>query len=228
MQTFALATNTIDIRNTIAQGKIASLLGIEGGHQLGNSIAALRQFYKLGVRYVTLTHSCHNGEHVSTLIPCRCSDGSFNAHVVFADGAGIFEGLDPFHNGLSPFGESLVHEMNRLGMIVDISHTSDATAIHVLNVSKAPVIWSHSSARSVWDVPRNIPCVYLFRCARLSHCFSGHSDNILRMLGTGPDKKDAVVHVNFAPYFVAAPGRADVKAVADHIDWIGNVAGRRQ
>ena len=67
LQTFALATNTIDIRNTIAQGKIASLLGIEGGHQLGNSIAALRQFYKLGVRYVTLTHSCHNGNLVSMI-----------------------------------------------------------------------------------------------------------------------------------------------------------------
>lgn len=80
--------------------------------------------------------------------------------LVFADSAGIFEPTPtPIHNGLSPLGVSLVHEMNRVGMIVDISHTSDATALHVLNITKAPVIWSHSSARSVWNVPRNVPYV---------------------------------------------------------------------
>lgn len=80
--------------------------------------------------------------------------------LVFADSAGISETPKPLHNGLSALGISLVHEMNRIGMIVDISHTSDDTALHVLNVTKAPVIWSHSSARSVWNVPRNVPCVY--------------------------------------------------------------------
>ncbi|KAF8315012.1 hypothetical protein DL93DRAFT_2079668 [Clavulina sp. PMI_390] len=186
-ETFSFALTSKDIRKAIKAGKIASLMGIEGGHQFGNSIAAVRQLFNLGVRYATLTHSCHN---------------------IFADSAGIFIPPVPLYNGLSDIGVKLVHEMNRIGMIVDISHTSDATAAHVLKVTKAPVIWSHSSAKAVWDVPRNVP------------------DFILEKIGTGPDKVDAVVQVNFAPYFVAAPAKADVKVVADHVEWIAKVAGK--
>jgi len=115
----------------------------------------------------------------------------------------------PLHHGLSPIGVSLVHEMNRLGMIVDISHTSDDTAKHVLKVTKAPVIWSHSSARSVWNVPRNVP------------------DDILELIGTEEGKVDGVVQVNFAPYFVAAPGNSTTAVVADHVEWIAKVAGKK-
>jgi len=185
--TFTLALSSHDIRNAIVNGKIASLLGIEGGHQLGNSIAVLRQYQALGVRYVTLTHACHNA---------------------FADSCGYLPGMIPYHGGLSSLGRSLIDEMNRLGVLVDLSHTSDDTAKQALNHSKAPVIWSHSSARAVYDVPRNVP------------------DDVLKLIGQGDDKKDAVVMVNFASYFVAAPGKATVEAVADHIEHIANVAGK--
>jgi len=96
-----------------------------------------------------------------------------------------------------------------VGVLVDLSHTADSTAIQGLKLSEAPVIWSHSSARSVWDVPRNVP------------------DEILELIGEGPGKKDAVVQVNFAPYFVAAPGKATLSVVADHVEHIAKVAGRR-
>ncbi|KDR75299.1 hypothetical protein GALMADRAFT_69280 [Galerina marginata CBS 339.88] len=185
--TFALALTAEDVKNAIIGGKIASLLGVEGGHQLGNSIAVLRQYHALGVRYVTLTHTCHNA---------------------FADSCGLLPGMIPLHGGLSPLGKSLILEMNRLGVLVDLSHTSDATARQGLRYSKAPVIWSHSSARAVHDVPRNVP------------------DDILQLIGRGKGQKDAVVMVNFAPFFVAAPGNATVEAVADHVEHIGRVAGK--
>ncbi|KAF9564773.1 hypothetical protein CPC08DRAFT_630667 [Agrocybe pediades] len=186
-ETFALATSTDDIKQAIIGGKIASLIGIEGAHQLGNSIAVLRQYHALGVRYVTLTHACHNA---------------------FADSCGYTPDMVPLHHGLSSLGRSLIDEMNRLGVLVDLSHTSDATAKQAIAHSKAPVIWSHSSARAVHDVVRNVP------------------DDILELIGREEGKKDAVLMVNFAPFFVAAPGKATVAAVADHVDHIGKVAGR--
>lgn len=186
--TFELALTSSDVISAVRRGKISALIGIEGGHQLGNSLGALRQFSALGVRYVTLTHTCHN---------------------VFADSCGLFDGIEPLHYGLSPFGETLVRELNRLGVLVDLSHTSDNTALAALRISRAPVIWSHSSARALRHIPRNVP------------------DEVLRFVGTGVGQRDGVVMVNFLPAFVSAdPDSADVKTVADHVDHIASVTGR--
>jgi membrane dipeptidase len=128
----ALALSANDIRRDFRQGKIGSLLGLEGGHAIENSLGALRAYYDLGVRYMTLTH---------------------NVTLDWADAA-----LDSAkHKGLTPFGDSVVVEMNRLGMLVDLSHVSPATMSAALNVSRAPVIFSHSGARALVDVPRNVP-----------------------------------------------------------------------
>jgi membrane dipeptidase len=128
----ALALSAADIRRDFKQGKIGSLLGIEGGHAIENSLGALRAYYDLGARYMTLTH---------------------NVTLDWADAA-----LDSAkHDGLTPFGDSVVREMNRLGMLVDLAHVSPATMSDALNVSQAPVIFSHSAARAIVDVPRNVP-----------------------------------------------------------------------
>lgn len=126
------ATTVADIRAAHKEGRIASLLGMEGGHAIENSLGALRAYYDLGVRYMTLTH---------------------NVNLDWADSAA----KPPQHGGLTPFGEQVVLEMNRLGMLVDLSHVSVDTMDDALRVSKAPVIFSHSSARAVCDVPRNVP-----------------------------------------------------------------------
>ena len=128
----ALALSAADIRREFKAGKIASLLGLEGGHAIENSLGALRAYYDLGVRYMTLTH---------------------NVTLDWADAA-----LDSAkHNGLTAFGDSVVREMNRLGMLVDLAHVSPATMSDALNVTQAPVIFSHSGARALVDVPRNVP-----------------------------------------------------------------------
>lgn len=143
------------IRAAKRAGRIGSLLGIEGGHVIENSLGLLRMYYELGARYMTLTH---------------------NVHTDWADSAA----LPPRHGGLTPFGEDVVREMNRLGMLVDLSHTSVETMQDALRVSKAPVIFSHSSARAICDVPRNVP------------------DEILRRL---PDN-GGVVMVTFVAEFI--------------------------
>jgi membrane dipeptidase len=129
---FQLASTAQDIRAAKKAGRIGSMLGIEGGHSIENSLGALRAYYDLGVRYMTLTH---------------------NTNTDWADSAADV----PAHHGLTPFGEQVVLEMNRIGMLVDLSHVSAETMEDALRVSKAPVIFSHSSARAVCDVPRNIP-----------------------------------------------------------------------
>jgi membrane dipeptidase len=132
------ATSAADIRAAKREGKIGSLLGMEGGHVIENSLGVLRTYYDLGARYMTLTH---------------------NVHTEWADSAA----LPPAHGGLTQFGESVVLEMNRLGMLVDLSHVAEETMDDALRVSKAPVIFSHSSARAVCDVPRNVPDAILKR-----------------------------------------------------------------
>jgi membrane dipeptidase len=140
-QALQMATSVDEIRAAHRNGRIASLLGIEGGHAIENSLGVLRTYYDLGVRYMTLTH---------------------NVHTDWADSAA----LPPKHDGLTAFGEQVVLEMNRLGMLVDLSHTADATVDDALRVSKAPVIFSHSSARALCDVPRNVPDALLRRVAQ--------------------------------------------------------------
>ncbi len=127
-----LALTSGEVMDAFHRGRIASLLGMEGGHAIENSLGALRAFYALGVRYMTLTHS---------------------ANIPWADSCCAIPEL----GGLSAFGEEVVREMNWLGMLVDISHVSPETMHDVLNVAEAPVIFSHSSARAVTDHPRNVP-----------------------------------------------------------------------
>ena len=150
-----MATSVADIRRAKRQGKIAALMGIEGGHAIENSLFALRDFYRLGVRYMTLTHNNTNDWADSSRDEAR-------------------------HNGLTEFGREVVREMNRIGMLVDVSHVSDKTMSDVLDVARAPVIASHSSARALADHPRNIP------------------DDLLRRIA----KNGGVVMVNFFPAFI--------------------------
>jgi membrane dipeptidase len=131
-ETFELARNVDDIERICRAGKIASLIGVEGGHSIENSLGVLRQLYDQGARYMTLTHS---------------------DSLDWADSATDVER----NGGLTPFGEEVVREMNRLGMLVDLSHVSVATMKHALRVSRAPIIFSHSSARAIADHPRNVP-----------------------------------------------------------------------
>ncbi len=184
-----LALSPSDVNRIFGSGKIASMLGMEGGHAIENSLGALRAFYDLGARYMTLTHS---------------------ASIDWADAATG----EVLHGGLTPFGEEVVREMNRLGMLVDLSHASPGTMSDVLNVTEAPVIFSHSSARALTDHVRNVP------------------DSILvRMRDNG-----GVVMVTFVPSFVSEavrtyegpPGdapRATLADVADHIEHVREVAG---
>ncbi|MGH8165834.1 MAG: dipeptidase, partial [Woeseiaceae bacterium] len=135
-----LATSVADVEDARAHGRIASLLGMEGGHTIVNSLGALRSFYQLGVRYMTLTH--------------------FNSN----DWADSATG-EVLHEGLTDFGREVVREMNRLGMMVDLSHVSDDTMNDALDVTEAPVIFSHSSARALTNHVRNVPDSVLKRVA---------------------------------------------------------------
>jgi len=130
-----LATTAADVRRAAAEGRVACLMGIEGGHLIDESLAVLRTYQRLGARYMTLTHSFHTS---------------------WADSSGTDVALEPLHGGLTEFGEAVVREMNRIGMMVDVSHVSDDTFADALRVSAAPVIASHSSVRAVADHPRNL------------------------------------------------------------------------
>ena len=132
------ATTADEVERAMMQGRIASLLGAEGGHAIGSSLAVLRQLHALGVRYLTLTH---------------------NANVPWADAATD----TPEHDGLTDFGRAVVREMNRLGMLVDLSHVSEATMMDALDEARAPVIFSHSGARAVTGHARNVPDSVLAR-----------------------------------------------------------------
>ena len=216
-ETFQLALTADQVEQAFQAGKVASLIGVEGGHSIDSSLAALRMFCRLGARYMTLTHS---------------------KSIPWADSATD----DARAGGLTDFGREVVREMNRLGMLVDLSHVSPETMHHALDVAEAPVVFSHSSARALTDHPRNVP------------------DDVLRRL-TG---SDGVVMVSFVPAFTSSavyehsrsrdaererleglPGsteqsvrdeldrwdgvnpapRAKLTEVADHIDHLRSVAG---
>jgi membrane dipeptidase len=155
-ETFELANTAADIRRIHRSGKIASLIGVEGGNQINNSLPTLRQYYALGARYMTITHVLN-------------TDWADSANEV------------PKHGGLTPFGKAVISEMNRLGMLVDLSHVSATTMKAALAVTKAPVIFSHSSARGLSDHPRNVP------------------DDVLTMMKAN----GGVVLINVYPVYVA-------------------------
>jgi membrane dipeptidase len=191
---FMLATSVKEIEEAHKRGKIAALMGMEGGHGIEDSLRMLRDYYDLGVRYMTLTHSNTNN---------------------WADSSGDVTRADvKHHNGLTDFGKDVVREMNRLGMIVDISHVADKTFWDALEVSKAPIFASHSSARALANAPRNM------------------TDDMIVALA----KKGGVVDVNFNCGFLSqkvidaeAKGvkgtRATLGDVVDHIDHIRKIAG---
>jgi membrane dipeptidase len=169
-----MAYSVADIRRAQREGRIASLIGVEGGHQINDSLAVLRQYHDLGARYMTLTHS---------------------ANTAWADSATDA----PAHHGLTPFGKAIVREMNRIGMLVDLSHVSEQTMRAALEVARAPVIFSHSSARALVDHPRDV------------------SDDMLRLVATN----GGVVMVNFAPGYVSEKRRrwdADFAAEKARLD----------
>ncbi|MFY9350916.1 MAG: dipeptidase [Sphingobium sp.] len=157
---FAFVTTAAQLRAAHKAGRIASMIGVEGGGQIDGSLAVLRAYRDLGASYLTLTHS---------------------RTIAWADSATD----NPQHDGLTPFGESVVAELNRLGMLVDLSHVSEATMLDALRVSKAPVIFSHSSARALCNTPRNV------------------SDAMLREVA----KNGGVVMVNYAPQYVSEARR---------------------
>jgi len=160
-ETFELATTADDIVRIHRRGRIASLIGMEGGYSIADSLGLLREFFDAGARYITLTHSRTTS----------WADAATDA---------------PKWGGLSPFGEEVVREMNRLGMMVDLSHVSEETMLDAMRVSEAPVIFSHSSARAVTGHPRNVP------------------DSVLRLM----PEDGGVVMVTFVPGFVSETVRA--------------------
>lgn len=211
-----LALGADDVERIRAEGKVASLLGMEGGHAIENSLGALRMFHALGARYMTLTH---------------------NVTLDWADAA-----MDTArHGGLTDFGREVVREMNRLGMIVDLSHVAPATMSDVLDATLAPVIFSHSSARALTDVPRNVPDSILARLPAnggvVMVTFVGsfisqpmadwgrRADSVGRALqavpGTPEERRAA-----FRAWREANPQpKATVADLADHIEHVRQVAG---
>ena len=218
----AMAYSADDIERQFKAGKVASLIGIEGGHQVDHSLAMLRQMYDLGARYMTLTHS---------------------SNTPWADSATD----NPLHHGLTPFGKAMVHEMNRVGMMVDLSHVSAGTARDALAVSQAPVLFSHSGARAVADHPRNLSDATLAMVAAnrgvvMVNFYSAYvSGELARWLA---DQAAETARFNAPPYaglYIGQPERAraamaqwqaqhpmppvTVAMVANHVEHIRKVCG---
>jgi membrane dipeptidase len=212
-----LALTSSDVERAMKAGKIASLLGMEGGHSIDGSLAVLRQMYALGARYMTLAHFKNNG---------------------WADSATD----DPEHDGLTDFGKEVVREMQRIGMLVDLSHVSEATMMDALDVARAPVIFSHSGARAVDGASRNVPDAVLERVKAndgivMAVAYPSYVSEAVRQWGAArageearqktllagqPDKvKEAL-----SAWEAAHPApRATVAELANHVDHIRAVAG---
>ncbi|MGH2463260.1 MAG: dipeptidase [Candidatus Limnocylindria bacterium] len=212
----ALCLTADDVEEALAAGRIASLLGMEGGHVLEGSLGALRAFWELGARYLTLTHNTTN----------EIGDSSSG---------------EPQHGGLSAFGRQVVAEMNRLGMLVDLSHVSAETMADALDASHAPVIFSHSSARALCDVARNVPDDILRRMPA-----NGGVVMVTFVSGFVSPDAAAVLVPAIAEFYRRAAGVTDLDArqaleeeiieslrpptpplsvVADHVDHVARVAG---
>jgi len=211
---FELATTVDDIERIHREGKIAALMGIEGGHAIEDSLGLLRDYYALGIRYMTLTHTNTND---------------------WADSSGDINkpGVE-HHNGLTDFGKQVVHEMNRLGMMIDISHVADKTFWDALAVSRAPIIASHSSCRALCDVPRNMTDEMIaalakkggviqinFNCGFLSEKSAAAAKNVKDSTVPGAAGEDATI----AEYRKMVPPAtlADVVAHIDHAVKIGGI-----
>jgi membrane dipeptidase len=211
-----LALTAGDVERILAEGRVASLLGAEGGHSIASSLGVLRSLYALGVRYMTLTH---------------------NDNVPWADSATD----EPAAGGLTEFGRAVVAEMQRLGMLVDLSHTAPATMRDALSAARGPVIFSHSSARAICDHPRNVPddvlrllaagggvCMVTFVPAFVSEeCRRWDLEVAAGMRERGLDPKDHSERMRAAAGRAASHPRpnATVAQVADHVEHVRAVAG---
>jgi membrane dipeptidase len=174
-----LATTAADIERIVKSGKISAFLTIEGGHQIDDDLAVLRIYYRLGIRSMTLTHFKNN----------NWADSSTDK---------------PEHNGLTPFGKDVVREMNRLGMLVDVSHVSDKTFFDAIAISTKPVILSHSSSRALSDVPRNV------------------TDEMLRALA----KNGGVIGINFGEGFISPKDAERLRATVAAMSAGPNLTGK--
>jgi membrane dipeptidase len=216
-QGMEMALTAADVERIHREGKVAALIGIEGGHAIENSMGALRQFYAMGARYMTLTHT-------STIDWADAATDSAR------------------HGGLTRFGEEVVREMNRLGMLVDLSHVSDGTMSDAIRVSQAPVIFSHSSARALADHPRNVPDSILAKMKEnggvvMINFYSGFTDPgavALARASYGVEDSIRALYPNDAAARERAMDewrranpmpRGTIRIIADHVDHVVKVAG---
>src|SRR5712691_1237140 len=212
-RSMAMSYTAADVQRNFAAGKISCLIGIEGGHAIENSLGALRMFYDLGTRYITLTH-------------WRSLDWAVAS-------------TDTAHRGLSAFGKQVVLEMNRLGMLVDLSHVNDQTMSDALHTSRAPVIFSHSSARALTNHARDVPDSILklvaanrgvvmvnFNPGFVSEAVRAWGDSVTaRMARLRAAGADSVARADSLRVWEAAAPHATLAQVADHIEHIRQAAG---
>ena len=212
-RSMAMAYTAADVQRNFAAGKVSCLIGIEGGHAIENSLGALRMFYRLGTRYMTLTH-------------WRSLDWAVAS-------------TDTAHRGLSAFGRQVVLEMNRLGMMVDLSHVNDQTMSDALHTSRAPVIFSHSSARALTNHARNVPdsilkLVAVNRGIVMVNFNPGFVSEAVRVYGDSVNARvdalraagaDSAARADSLKAWTARGPHATLQQVADHIEHIRQVAG---
>jgi membrane dipeptidase len=212
-----MARTADEVEAAIKNRKVASLIGMEGGHSIGGSLGVLRQMYRAGARYMTITH----------FLTTDWADSATDA---------------PKHDGLAPFGVEVIKEMNRLGMIADISHVSEAAMMDVLDATKAPILFTHSNARALLDHPRNVPDAVLRRLPanggvvmvtfvpvytskavlKWEHDKAAEAARLKAAFIGNPDVEKAAVEA----WVIANPSpKATIAQVADHIDHIRKVAG---
>jgi membrane dipeptidase len=216
-ETMRYALTADEVETAMREGKIASLLGMEGGYSIGSSLAVLRQFHAMGARYMTLTH---------------------NSNIPWADAATDA----PLHGGLTEFGKDVVREMNRLGMLVDLSHVSEDTMMDALDVAQAPVIFSHSGARGVTPHPRNVPDAVLARLPQnggvvmvvalprfinedIRQWDARRAGELARMRAVHLGNPAAATKAMEAWLAANPEPKSTITDVADHIDHIRKVAG---